>query len=280
MGVITLENEFPVAVAPAKLFKAYCLDTDTLLPKILPEHIKSSEIVEGNGGPGTIRKITFTEGKELSYAKQKIEAIDEENLTYSFSLIEANVWKDAVEKHPANQQNLSPFSISCDLLKFQVIMGVITLENEFAVAVAPAKVFRAYCLEIDTLLPKILPEHIKSCEIIEGNGGPGTIRKITFVEGKELSYAKQKIEAIDEENLTYSFSLIEANVWKDAVEKVTYEHKFVPTPEGGSVCKRTSTYHIKGDAEINKDQINDVYGKKTAGLFKVIEAYFLANPEA
>ena len=62
MGVITLENEFAVAVAPAKLFKAYCLETDTLLPKILPEHIKSSEILEGNGGPGTIRKITFAEG--------------------------------------------------------------------------------------------------------------------------------------------------------------------------------------------------------------------------
>ncbi|KAJ6885577.1 hypothetical protein NC651_026263 [Populus alba x Populus x berolinensis] len=210
MGVITLENEFAVAVAPAKLFKAYCLEVDTLLPKILPEHIKSSEIIEGNGGPGTIRKITFAE----------------------------------------------------------VTMGVITLENEFAVAVAPAKLFKAYCLEIDTLLPKILPEHIKSSEIIEGNGGPGTIRKITFAEGKDLSYAKQKIEAIDEENLTYSFSLIEANVWKDAVEKVTYEHKFVATPEGGSICKRTSTYYIKGDAEINKDQIKDVYGKKTAGLFK------------
>ncbi|KAL3575900.1 hypothetical protein D5086_021183 [Populus alba] len=98
MGVITLENEFAVAVAPAKLFKAYCLEIDTLLPKILPEHIKSSEILEGNGGPGTIRKITFAEGKDLSYAKQKIEAINEENLTYSFSLIEASVWKDAVEK--------------------------------------------------------------------------------------------------------------------------------------------------------------------------------------
>ncbi|KAJ6416404.1 hypothetical protein OIU84_002289 [Salix udensis] len=159
-------------------------------------------------------------------------------------------------------------------------MGVITLENEFVVAVAPAKLFKAYCLDTDTLLPKILPEHIKSSEIVEGNGGTGTIRKITFTEGKELSYAKQRIESIDEENLTYSFSLIEANVWKDAVEKVTYEHKFEPTPEGGSICKRTSTYHIKGDAEINKDEIKDVYGKKTAGLFKAIEAYFLANPDA
>uniref|UniRef100_A0A6N2NDU7 Bet v I/Major latex protein domain-containing protein n=1 Tax=Salix viminalis TaxID=40686 RepID=A0A6N2NDU7_SALVM len=122
-------------------------------------------------------------------------------------------------------------------------MGVITLEKEFVVAVSPAKLFKAYCLDADTLLPKILPEHIKSSEIVEGNGGPGTIIKITFTEGKELSYAKQRIEAIDEENLTYSFSLIEANVWKDAVEKVTYEHKFEPTPEGGSIAEQT--YHIK-----------------------------------
>jgi hypothetical protein len=26
--------------------------------------------------------------------------------------------------------------------------------------------------------------------------------------------------------------------------------------------------------------IKDVYGKKTAGLFKAVEAYFLANPDA
>ncbi|KAJ6333733.1 hypothetical protein OIU77_009585 [Salix suchowensis] len=159
-------------------------------------------------------------------------------------------------------------------------MGVITLENEFVAGVSPAKLFKAYCLDADTLLPKILPEHIKSSEIVEGNGGPGTIRKITFTEGKELSYAKQRIEAIDEENLTYSFSLIEANVWKDAVEKVTYEHKFEPTPEGGSICKRTSTYHIKGDAaEINKDEIKDVYGKKTAGFVQSYRSLLLGQSQ-
>ena len=63
MGVLTLETEFPVNVSPAKLFRAFCLETDTLMPKILPEYIESSEIIEGDGGPGTIRKITFVEGK-------------------------------------------------------------------------------------------------------------------------------------------------------------------------------------------------------------------------
>ncbi|KAJ6318908.1 hypothetical protein OIU76_014293 [Salix suchowensis] len=160
-------------------------------------------------------------------------------------------------------------------------MGVLTLETEFPVNVSPAKLFRAFCLETDTLMPKILPEYIESSEIIEGDGGPGTIRKITFVEGRGLNYVKQKIEAVDKENFTYSFGVIEADVWKFAeVEKVIYENKFVPTPEGGSICKRASTYHIKGDGEINKDNIKDVYGKKTEGLLKAVEAYFIANPDA
>lgn len=158
-------------------------------------------------------------------------------------------------------------------------MGLITFENEFSVAVPPAKLFKVYCLETDTLIPKILPQSIKSSEIIEGNGGPGTIRKVTFVEGKGLTYVKQKIETIDEENFAYSFSLIESNVWMEGVEKVIFEHKFVPTPEGGSICKRTSKYYIKDGAEIKEDQIKKD-GKKTEGLFKAVEAYFLANPDA
>jgi hypothetical protein len=46
------------------------------------------------------------------------------------------------------------------------------------------------------------------------------------------------------------------------------------------MCWFSCKWNIKGDAEINKDQIKDVYGKKTAGLFKAVEAYFLANPDA
>lgn len=62
MGVVTYESEATSALPPAKLFKAFVLDTDTLLPKILPQAIKSSEIIEGDGGPGSIRKISFAEG--------------------------------------------------------------------------------------------------------------------------------------------------------------------------------------------------------------------------
>jgi hypothetical protein len=62
MGVFTYEAETTTVIPPARLFKAFILDADNLIPKVAPQAIKSSEIIEGNGGPGTIKKITFGEG--------------------------------------------------------------------------------------------------------------------------------------------------------------------------------------------------------------------------
>ena len=62
MGVFTYEIETTSVIPPPKLFKAFVLDADNVIPKVAPQAIKSSEIIEGNGGPGTIKKITFGEG--------------------------------------------------------------------------------------------------------------------------------------------------------------------------------------------------------------------------
>ena len=62
MGVITYDIEIPSSIPPAKMFKAFVLDGDTLIPKILPQAIKNVEILEGDGGAGTIKQITLVEG--------------------------------------------------------------------------------------------------------------------------------------------------------------------------------------------------------------------------
>ena len=67
MGVFTYETEVTSFIPPAKMFKAFVLDVDLLggpLPNIvpLPQVIKNVEILEGDGGPGTIKKITFGVG--------------------------------------------------------------------------------------------------------------------------------------------------------------------------------------------------------------------------
>ncbi|XVE82211.1 hypothetical protein DITRI_Ditri15bG0129300 [Diplodiscus trichospermus] len=90
---------------------------------------------------------------------------------------------------------------------------------------------------------------------------------------------KQKVEALDKENFLYSYSVIEGDALMNKLEKITYETKLEPSATGGSVCKSTSKYYIIGDFELKEEGIKA--GKEKAlGMFKAIEAYLLANPDA
>ncbi|KAB1213901.1 Major allergen Pru ar 1 [Morella rubra] len=157
-------------------------------------------------------------------------------------------------------------------------MGCFTYEIDTTSVIPPAKLFKAFVLDADNLIPKVAPQAIKACETIEGNGGPGTIKKITFGEGSQFKYVKHRIDEVDHANFAYGYSVIEGDALSDTLEKISYEIKIVASPDGGSVLKNTSKYHTKGDLEIKEDHIKA--GKeKAAGLFKAVESYLLAHPE-
>ncbi|KAF2313852.1 hypothetical protein GH714_018330 [Hevea brasiliensis] len=139
--------------------------------------------------------------------------------------------------------------------------------------------FKVFVLEADTAIPSIVPQAVKSVEIIEGNGGPGTIKKTTFAEGKEYKYIKTKVEAVDKDNFKNSYSIIEAEPKLDVIEKISYEIEIVASPDGGSIIKSTSKYFPKGNSQINEEQVK-TGAEKALGLFKAVEAYLLANPDA
>lgn len=63
MGALTFTDEFTSTVQPGRLFKALILDAPNLIPKLMPEAIKNVQLVEGNGGPGSIQEITIAEGQ-------------------------------------------------------------------------------------------------------------------------------------------------------------------------------------------------------------------------
>ncbi|XP_022761241.1 major allergen Pru av 1-like [Durio zibethinus] len=158
-------------------------------------------------------------------------------------------------------------------------MGVFTYESEVVTSIPPAKMFKACILDGDKLIPKVVPQAFKSVEYIEGNGEPGSIKKVTFGEGSQFNYVKQKIEALDNENFVYSYSIIEGDALMNTLEKITYETKLEPSAGGGSVCKTTSKYYTIGDFELKEEGIKA--GKEKASeMFKAIEAYLLANPDA
>ncbi|KAL5542656.1 hypothetical protein UlMin_010366 [Ulmus minor] len=158
-------------------------------------------------------------------------------------------------------------------------MGVFIYESEFTSTIPPARLFKAFVLDADNLIPKIAPQAIKSAEIIEGNGGPGTIKKITFGEGSQFNYVKHQVEGIDNDNFTYNYSLIEGDALSEKIEKISYEIKLVASADGGSIIKNTSKYHTVGDVDIKEEHVKE--GKeKASGLFKLIEGYLHANPDA
>ena len=149
-------------------------------------------------------------------------------------------------------------------------MGVFTYETETTCSIPPSRLFKAFILDADNLVPKVVPQAIKSTEILEGNGGPGTIKKITFGESSQYKYVKHQVDALDADNFTYNYSVIEGDALGDVVEKISYETKLVATPDGGSIIKSTSKYHTKGDHEIKEENVKE--GKENAShLFKAIE---------
>lgn len=62
MGVTNFTQEFTCPIAPSRMFKALILDSSNLIPKLLPQFVKSVDLIQGDGGAGSIEQVNFTEG--------------------------------------------------------------------------------------------------------------------------------------------------------------------------------------------------------------------------
>ncbi|KAL3753032.1 hypothetical protein ACJRO7_000429 [Eucalyptus globulus] len=157
-------------------------------------------------------------------------------------------------------------------------MGVVTFRFDILSPIPRARIFKAAILDADNLLPKVLPQAIKSVEVLEGDGGPGTIKLMTFGKGSQYKTAKHKVEALDKENFTYCYSIIEGEVLGTTFEKISYEVKIIALALGGSVFKCAASYFTIGEeVDIPEEEINA--GKEElCAMVEAIEAYLVANP--
>uniref|UniRef100_A0A2N9H8A9 Bet v I/Major latex protein domain-containing protein n=1 Tax=Fagus sylvatica TaxID=28930 RepID=A0A2N9H8A9_FAGSY len=141
--------------------------------------------------------------------------------------------------------------------------------------------FKALILDSHNLIPNLVPQSIKSIELVQGDGGVVSIKQTNFPEAYMLArshfkYLKHKIDALDVDNFMCKYNLIEGDVLGDKLESISYEVKFEASGSG-SVCKMTSHYHTKGDFVLKEEEIKA--GKdKAIGLYKVVEEHLLSNP--
>ncbi|KAG9139394.1 hypothetical protein Leryth_017306 [Lithospermum erythrorhizon] len=154
-------------------------------------------------------------------------------------------------------------------------MAVVEFNDVFTSTLPAPKLFKAWFIDSNTLLPKIAPDHVKSV-VIEGNGGPGSIKCVNFGDAVPIKLVKFKIDALDESTLTYADTVIEGGELSDKILKVTHEVKIESSPEGG--CKSTSCvkFYLKEGTTLTEDEVKE--SKEGAlGLLKAVEAHVLAN---
>ncbi|KAG8480856.1 hypothetical protein CXB51_025496 [Gossypium anomalum] len=154
-------------------------------------------------------------------------------------------------------------------------MGVVSYEFEVTSQIAPARLFKAFLPRFGPRLPLMQSRVLSS----KGDASPGSIVKITFVEGLPYQYMKHQIGGHDENNFSYSYSMIEGGPLGDKLEKISYENQFVAAADGGSICKSSMKYYTVGDYVITEDEIKTLI-KGSEVVYKAIEAYLLANPNA
>ncbi|KAL9688899.1 hypothetical protein QQ045_033325 [Rhodiola kirilowii] len=160
-------------------------------------------------------------------------------------------------------------------------MGVLTFANEVTSAVAAPRMFKALLLDMDSLLLKIMPDIFKSIETLHGDGGPGTVRESVILLDGATRRIKNRVDALDIEKMTKSYTMIESE--GDALmakfESISHEITVEPTADGGCKVKTVSNFYPKAGAQVSEDELK-AHKADSEALFKAVEGYLLANPQA
>ncbi|KAJ0092894.1 hypothetical protein Patl1_24962 [Pistacia atlantica] len=120
-----------------------------------------------------------------------------------------------------------------------------------------------------------MSQAIKSAELIEGDGGAGSIRKVNLVE--DDSYMKQKVDALDKENFVHCYTIFEGDMLANKFEKISYETKWESSPDGGSIFKSTVKFCTLPGFDVPGENLINKAKEKTAVMVKAVEAYLQAN---
>ncbi|CAL1404256.1 unnamed protein product [Linum trigynum] len=106
MGVTTATHEFKSSIPAPRMFKALVQDSATFFPKIMPQF--KSEVVQGDGGVGSILKTCYPEeGTQVKTVKHKVEAKDPASYYAKYTVIEGGPLSDNVES-VVNEVKIEP----------------------------------------------------------------------------------------------------------------------------------------------------------------------------
>ncbi|KAL9239044.1 hypothetical protein vseg_013399 [Gypsophila vaccaria] len=158
-------------------------------------------------------------------------------------------------------------------------MGVFTYTMaDIETPVSPARLFKALTTDNHNLMPKVVPEFVKSIDVLHGDpSSVGCIKQINLPEGRPYKYLKNRIDEIDESKYYIKYTTFEGDVLGDALECAVYETTYEAVGDG-THYKVVGHYHTKGDHVKTQEEIS-IGQDAVTKMFKAVEAYLIANPQ-
>ncbi|XP_068661410.1 major strawberry allergen Fra a 1.07-like [Aristolochia californica] len=145
--------------------------------------------------------------------------------------------------------------------------------------VAPARLWKASA-DTRNLIPKLIPDQVESIVLLEGDGGVGSVTQLNFGPALQgIKYVKNKVEALDNENYVFKFSVVEGRDIGTKLKSCNFEIKMEATSEGGTKTTVKIDYDTLGDSPLSQEDADKIVGG-VLGQTKAIEGHLQANPDA
>jgi len=242
-----------------------CKHSDKVLPDLLPEYFAKAEILEGNGGPGTLRALHFGPAiPQKGVAKERLDSVDDATKTLTYTVVEGDprytnftgkvqfvatgenqceaTWTGKYDVvgdagPPEHIKNVS--SLTFETFE-KAVLAKKTLTHSETLDASPDAVWKAV-KEENSILPKALPQLFESCFFAEGNGEVGSIRVCkmgpAIPTGGELV---ERLHLLDEATKKMGYTVIKGDPRFKHVSAVV---EYAPGPTAGTTTATwTATY--------------------------------------
>ncbi|PIA39948.1 hypothetical protein AQUCO_02600411v1 [Aquilegia coerulea] len=128
------------------------------------------------------------------------------------------------------------------------------IEHELEVTVPASEVWKIYGgLELADLICKLLPDIFENVEVVEGDGGVGTILKIVYGKGTPMvTYQKQKFTVVDNEKRFIVAEVFEGGLLDHGFSLYRFMFQIIEKDANSSIIKSSIEYEVKPGSEANE----------------------------
>jgi len=242
-----------------------CKHSDKVLPDLLPEYFSSAEILEGNGGPGTVRVLHFGPAiPQAGAAKERLDKVDEATRTLSYTVVEGdprytNFTADVHFEASGEKQTAATWTAKYDpvgeagppehiknvsILMFKTfekaVLAKKTATHTEVLDASPDAIWKVVQDE-NAVLPKALPQIFESISFVQGSGEPGSVRVCkmgpAIPNGGEVL---ERLDVLDSATKKVGYTVLKGD---PRFKHVSAVMQFAPGPtEGTTTATWTATY--------------------------------------